>query len=407
MMEKIQTKPLTAAQQRQRDQKRRTWLRAGVQLFFFVSMPGAFVAGFSGVKQIFLHIGAGEVLTADSFTLSLLGLCGFTLLFDRFFCGYVCAFGSLGDAVWALSGLVQKKLFHRKKQLRLPERAVLLGQKVKYLLLAWLVALYVTRQEKMLTGASPWEVFSRLTALHLPPEGFGVGIGLLVLILLGMAVQPRFFCQFLCPMGAVFALLPTSYLAGAYLLDPFHELHLNGAAAGLCRLQQVAPDSFQRSRYYLEYYRETTILDELTYVVRPTPGLSLNLCLGPDRSSGRPFAAAEIAAARRLEPVVLALAERHWARLSEGTGQAAGRDVPAGVVAALAGQGIRLSPRQAEVALLVLRGHSSGSIALRLGVSAQTVKVFRRQLYARCGISSQAELFALMLPLLAAPQDRE
>lgn len=152
----------------------------------------------------------------DSFTLSLLGLCGFTLLFDRFFCGYACAFGSLGDAVWALSGLIQKKLFHRKKQLRLPERAVLLGQKVKYLLLAWLVALYVTRQEKMLTGASPWEVFSRLTALHLPPEGFGVGIGLLVLILLGMAVQPRFFCQFLCPMGAVFALLPVL---------PFARLH--------------------------------------------------------------------------------------------------------------------------------------------------------------------------------------
>ena len=57
-MEKTQAKPLTAAQQRQRDKKRRTWLRTGVQLFFFVSMPGAFVAGFSGVKQIFLHIGA-------------------------------------------------------------------------------------------------------------------------------------------------------------------------------------------------------------------------------------------------------------------------------------------------------------------------------------------------------------
>ena len=102
MTEKTQAKPLTAAQQRQRDKKRRTWLRTGVQLFFFVSMPGAFVAGFSGVKQIFLHIGAGEVLSVDSFTLSLLGLCGFTLLFDRFFCGYACAFGSLGDAVWAL-----------------------------------------------------------------------------------------------------------------------------------------------------------------------------------------------------------------------------------------------------------------------------------------------------------------
>ena len=195
MMEKTQAKPLTVAQQRQRDKKRRIWLRTGVQLFFFVSMPGAFVAGFSGVKQIFLHIGAGEVLTADSFTLSLLGLCGFTLLFDRFFCGYACAFGSLGDAVWALSGLIQ---------------------------------------EKLLTGANPWEVFSRLTALRLPPEGFGVGIALFVLILLGMAVQPRFFCQFLCPMGAVFALLPVL---------PFARLHRqsDGCIPGCNACKQQCP----------------------------------------------------------------------------------------------------------------------------------------------------------------------
>jgi len=57
-------------------------------------------------------------------------------------------------------------------------------------------------------------------------------------------------------------------------------------------------------------------------------------------------------------------------------------------------------PNLPSEALLILQGHSSGSIGLRLGVSAQTVKVFRRQLYARCGISSQAELFALLLPLL-------
>ena len=30
----------------------------------------------------------------------------------------------------------------------------------------------------------------------------------LVLILVGMCTQERFFCQFLCPMGAVFALMP-------------------------------------------------------------------------------------------------------------------------------------------------------------------------------------------------------
>jgi DNA-binding CsgD family transcriptional regulator len=69
-------------------------------------------------------------------------------------------------------------------------------------------------------------------------------------------------------------------------------------------------------------------------------------------------------------------------------------------VAARKRHGIALSPRQAEVALLILRGHSSLSIGLRLGLSPQTIKVFRKQLYRRCAITSQAELFALMLPLL-------
>ena len=47
-------KPLTAAQKQQQTRKHRAWLRACIQLFFFFAMPGAFVAGFSGVKQLFL-----------------------------------------------------------------------------------------------------------------------------------------------------------------------------------------------------------------------------------------------------------------------------------------------------------------------------------------------------------------
>ena len=31
---------------------------------------------------------------------------------------------------------------------------------------------------------------------------------LLILIMIGMCTQERFFCQFLCPMGAVFAMMP-------------------------------------------------------------------------------------------------------------------------------------------------------------------------------------------------------
>ena len=198
----------------------------------------------------------------------------------------------------------------------------------------------------------------------------------------------------------VFAQLDSTYLAGAYLLDPFHDLHTSRVPAGAYRLRDVEPDAFHRSRYFREYYQQTTLLDEITFVLYPVPDVSLNICLGRDAASGQPFSARDVELCQRIAPIVTALAEAHWQGLRAEQGAA--DDVTGQLMRALdAAQGIRLSPRQAEVALLILRGHSTVSIGLRLGVSAQTVKVFRKQLYARCGITSQAELFALMLPLLA------
>ncbi len=198
----------------------------------------------------------------------------------------------------------------------------------------------------------------------------------------------------------VFAALDSVYLAGAYVLDPYHDLHVRRAQAGLYRLTDIAPDAFQRSRYVIEYYQATGIIDELTYVAYPAPGVTLNLCLGRDGGSGRVFSAREIEVAARISPVVVALAEAHWAGLPASDAVDEGGAARRLVTGLERRHGVRLSPRQAEVALLILRGHSTPSIALVLGVSAQTVKVFRRQLHARCGVSSQAELFGLMLPLL-------
>lgn len=199
---------------------------------------------------------------------------------------------------------------------------------------------------------------------------------------------------------APFARIETVYLGGAYLLDPYHELHLTRAPAGVYRLADVAPDAFHRSRYVVEYYQLTTILDELTFIAYPAPEVSLHVCLGRDASSGRAFSPREIETCQRLAPLLVALGEAHWAALPTEAGPRP--DVTAQLTAALrARHGVHLSPRQAEVALLILRGHSTASIALRLDLSPQTVKVFRKQLYGRCGISSQAELFALLVPLLA------
>ena len=197
----------------------------------------------------------------------------------------------------------------------------------------------------------------------------------------------------------VFAHMDATYLAGAYLLDPFYDMHLNKVAAGAYRMRDIAPDAFARSRYFIEYYEQTTLVDEITFVAYPAAGVSLNLCIGRDATSAQVFTPREVEACHRIAPVICALAEAHWAGLT-ATAAPAGDLATALTRALRQSHGVALSPRQSQVALLILRGHSTVSIALRLGVAGQTVKVFRKQLYARCGISSQAELFALMLPLL-------
>ena len=50
------TKQLSAGQERKRRNRRRSLTRAAIQLLFFVSMPGADVAGFNGIKYIFRQL---------------------------------------------------------------------------------------------------------------------------------------------------------------------------------------------------------------------------------------------------------------------------------------------------------------------------------------------------------------
>ena len=183
-------------------------IRAAIQLVFFIFYPALFSTAFAGVKSIFQAIAAHQQIAWNSF-LDVTGLLLLvTILFGRHFCGYACAFGSLGDAMYELTVFIRQKVFHKKGRHGYPEKAVRILQKVKYVLLAFLLLSILTGWYASLQGMSPWDVFSMLTARKLPNASYKIGIILLVLILIGMCTQERFFCQFLCPMGAVFAMMP-------------------------------------------------------------------------------------------------------------------------------------------------------------------------------------------------------
>lgn len=63
-----------------------------------------------------------------------------------------------------------------------------------------------------------------------------------------------------------------------------------------------------------------------------------------------------------------------------------------------------LTPREQEVCRRILRGFSSEAISQALGISLHSTLTYRKRAYERLGISSQNELFAIVLRMLAGPR---
>ena len=61
-----------------------------------------------------------------------------------------------------------------------------------------------------------------------------------------------------------------------------------------------------------------------------------------------------------------------------------------------------LTQRERQITQLLLRGHSSKSIARELGIAPGTVMVHKRNLFSKLGITSQYELFSLFIDKLSA-----
>lgn len=64
-----------------------------------------------------------------------------------------------------------------------------------------------------------------------------------------------------------------------------------------------------------------------------------------------------------------------------------------------------LTERECRIAQYLLRGHSTRSLAERLGISEDTVKTHRKNLYTKLDIAKQSELFSLFIDSLAQAQE--
>ncbi|MET3792394.1 LuxR C-terminal-related transcriptional regulator [Aquamicrobium terrae] len=192
------------------------------------------------------------------------------------------------------------------------------------------------------------------------------------------------------------------YLGGPYRLDPFYQLAADNPTDGLYRLSEIAPKRFDNSAYYRDYYRYSGLQDEFNFMFSLDSDRKVAISLGRGRALGS-FNRDDEALLESVAPLLQSAVIRHWRELRPETLEPSSTYLNHALGQALARFGSSvLTERECEVANLILRGYSLKGAAERLGISPATVKLHRRNLYAKLDINSQTALFALFIEAVSA-----
>ncbi len=186
------------------------------------------------------------------------------------------------------------------------------------------------------------------------------------------------------------------YQVGPYLLDPFYLACTRNQPPGLWRLRQFAPDHFYLGEYYLNYYQLTGLAEEVAFFVDLADGAKGVLSLM--RSTASPtYSRDELQLLDCAQQLVEEVVQEAWQQCRNQQPRPA-QDLDHQVRAAFEQFGAHsLTAREQEIVRLLLRGHSSASVAEQLEISPGTVKIHRKNIYAKLGIGSQAELLGLFI----------
>jgi ferredoxin len=156
---------------------------------------------FGGLETLFsLITGAGFVEKTAASALVLFAVTiGLALVYRRSFCGQLCPLGALQGIFGALRGRVVRKRPQVPASVDRWARFLKYGVLAFFTLWTWQAAALVMRPY------DPWAAYAHITSDELLIE-FGVGVLVLVVSLVGSFAYDRFFCKYLCPMGAFLGL---------------------------------------------------------------------------------------------------------------------------------------------------------------------------------------------------------
>lgn len=159
---------------------------------------------FGGLEALYKFVASGGFINRlyySDFVL-LAGVVVLALVVGRYFCGWICALGTLQE----LSRKLGEKLFP-KRRFHLPACLDRVLRYVKYVVLFGTLWLTWRTATLVIRPYDPWAAYAHLPAgLGEVWAEFAVGFSILVLSLAGSVFYDRVFCKYLCPLGAFLGL---------------------------------------------------------------------------------------------------------------------------------------------------------------------------------------------------------
>lgn len=177
------------------------------------------------------------------------------------------------------------------------------------------------------------------------------------------------------------------YVKGLYLLDPFYIANRENPQSGFFHLLDIAPEYFLETEYYHKYFAQYISADEVQYNVQLDANRTLCVSIG----SNAHFNQEQITMLDIIKPWVTALMHQ---RMSFEIDVEKSLAEPSLCPETISQFGTQITTRESDVLRLLLSGFSNKEIAGKLSLSAETIKVHRRNIYAKLNIKSQSELFA-------------
>lgn len=173
------------------------------QTIFLFLLPGLFTLSFNEIGKLYSSILKGNFnfVTSLPYLTTMLVTIVITIVFGRFFCGWMCSFGFMNDILYTISSKIFKFKFKVDPK---TDRVLKL---LKYVILIFILIFVWTLGISAINNLNPWNAFAQITNFKDAIFTYALGFVVLALIAVGAMFIERFFCRYLCPLGAVFSIV--------------------------------------------------------------------------------------------------------------------------------------------------------------------------------------------------------